>query len=175
MIKKILIVVTSVFLSALLSSCGIKSNSVNNSNQQAESKNKPEFLFILSAKEGEITKISNNKYKLVIKKSNFHEPVIAFSDRPFRIVKQLSMPKLIDLWDRGENSFKNDPPNASLNATNLDPVVIELIKTPIYNAQNNSFEFNFIVLDGRIKSGGIVSVGLVVDFISCSNSEMTCM
>lgn len=166
MIKKILMVVTSVFLAALLSSCGIKSNSVNgnnNSNQQAEPKNKPEFLLILSAKEGKITKLSNNQYKLVIKKSNFHDPVIAFSDRPNRIVKHLSMPKLIDLWDRGENSFKNDPPNASLNATNLDPVVIELIKTPIYNAQNNSFEFNFIVLDGRIKSGVASSVGLVVD------------
>ena len=100
MIKKILMVATGVFLAALRSSCGIKSNSINdnnNSNQQAESKNKPEFLFILSAKEGEITKISNNKYKLVIKKSNFHEPVIAFSDRPYRIVKHLSMPQLLML------------------------------------------------------------------------------
>jgi len=157
MIKKILMVVTSVFLAALLSSCGIKSNSINdnnNSNQQAESKNKPEFLFILSAKEGKITKLGDNQYKLVIKKSNFHESVIAFSDRPYRIVKQLSMPQFISLWDKGENSFKDDPPNASLNATHLDPLVIELIKKPIYNEQNNSFEFLFIV-----RSGVVVPVG----------------
>ena len=161
MIKKILMVATGVFLAALLSSCGIKSHSVNdnnNSNQQAESKNKPEFLFILSAKEGKITKLGDNQYKLVIKKSNFHESVIAFSDRPYRIVKQLSMPQFISLWDKGENSFKDDPPNASLNATHLEPLVIEMIKRPINNVRDNTYEIIFKVLGVRE-----VPVGLTDD------------
>jgi hypothetical protein len=73
------------------------------------------------------------------------------------------MPQLIDLWDRGENSFKDDPPNASLNATNLDPLVIEMIKKPIYNEQNNSFEFKFIVSSVVVPAGVYSEVSATMD------------
>ena len=37
-----------------------------------------------------------------------------FSDRPQRIVGHMSTTDFVDLWDEGENSFQEDPPNAVL-------------------------------------------------------------
>ena len=37
-----------------------------------------------------------------------------FSDRPQRIVGHMSTADFVDLWDEGENSFQDDPPNAVL-------------------------------------------------------------
>ncbi len=37
-----------------------------------------------------------------------------FSDRPQRIVGHMKTTDFVDLWDEGENSFKEDPPNAVL-------------------------------------------------------------
>ena len=37
-----------------------------------------------------------------------------FSDRPQRIVGHMSTSDFVELWDQGENSFADDPPNAVL-------------------------------------------------------------
>jgi hypothetical protein len=37
-----------------------------------------------------------------------------FSDRPQRIVGHMATADFVDLWDEGENSFMEDPPNAVL-------------------------------------------------------------
>jgi hypothetical protein len=37
-----------------------------------------------------------------------------FSDRPQRIVGHMKTTEFVDLWDEGENSFEEDPPNAVL-------------------------------------------------------------
>jgi hypothetical protein len=37
-----------------------------------------------------------------------------FSDRPHRVVGHVSSADFVDLWDKGENSFAEDPPNAVL-------------------------------------------------------------
>ena len=37
-----------------------------------------------------------------------------FSDRPQRIVGHMATADFVDLWDEGENSFEEDPPNAVL-------------------------------------------------------------
>ncbi len=39
---------------------------------------------------------------------------VYFSDRPKRIVGHLSTADFVELWDKGENSFAEDPPNAVL-------------------------------------------------------------
>ncbi len=38
-----------------------------------------------------------------------------FSDRPQRVVGHLTAGQFIDEWDKGENSFADDPPNAVLS------------------------------------------------------------
>jgi hypothetical protein len=37
-----------------------------------------------------------------------------FSDRPQRVVGHSGTPMFVDIWDEGENSFAEDPPNAVL-------------------------------------------------------------
>jgi hypothetical protein len=37
-----------------------------------------------------------------------------FSDRPKRVVGHLSAAQFVDLWDEGDNSFADDPPNGVL-------------------------------------------------------------
>jgi hypothetical protein len=37
-----------------------------------------------------------------------------FSDRPQRIVGHMTTSDFVELWDEGENSFEEDPPNAVL-------------------------------------------------------------
>lgn len=37
-----------------------------------------------------------------------------FSDRPQRIVGHMATTDFVDLWDKGDNSFEEDPPNAVL-------------------------------------------------------------
>jgi hypothetical protein len=37
-----------------------------------------------------------------------------FSDRPQRVVGHLATNDFVDLWDEGDNSFEEDPPNAVL-------------------------------------------------------------
>ena len=38
-----------------------------------------------------------------------------FSDRPIREVGHVSSQRFVDFWDEGENSFREDPPNAVLS------------------------------------------------------------
>ena len=38
-----------------------------------------------------------------------------FSDRPHRIVGNMSTTDFVELWAEGENSFESDPPNAVLS------------------------------------------------------------
>jgi len=38
-----------------------------------------------------------------------------FSDRPQRVVGHMTTIDFVDLWDEGENSFEEDPPNAVLS------------------------------------------------------------
>ena len=56
--------------------------------------------------------------------------VIYFSDRPARIAGHMSVSKFVEMWDRWNNSFKEDPPNAVLsilgeNGTENIVVVLE--------------------------------------------------
>ena len=50
--------------------------------------------------------------------------VIAFSDRPNRILKDITGSVLVKLWPEGKNSFKKDPPNAVISADNLKSQIV---------------------------------------------------
>ena len=44
--------------------------------------------------------------------------VIYFSDRPDRVAGHMSLKKFVESWGKGSNSFKTDPPNATLSVFN---------------------------------------------------------
>ncbi len=57
--------------------------------------------------------------------------VIYFSDRPARKAGHLSLEKFVESWNKGSDSFKADPPNATLSLSTKDGVkkhvVVKLI------------------------------------------------
>jgi len=46
--------------------------------------------------------------------------VIYFSDRPARNAGHLSLRKFVESWNKGSDSFKADPPNATLSVLEKD-------------------------------------------------------
>ena len=52
--------------------------------------------------------------------------IIAFIDRPYRIVKTITAKQLQDMWGEVKNSFKADPPNAVLSANGFDARIVFL-------------------------------------------------
>jgi hypothetical protein len=71
-----------------------------------------QWLFVITAKEGEIKKNDAGKYTLTLHHSKI-ERVLAFTDRPNRLVKIIAPQHFKKLWGgNANNSFKKDPPNA---------------------------------------------------------------
>ncbi|MCH7519687.1 MAG: hypothetical protein IH964_11775, partial [Candidatus Dadabacteria bacterium] len=79
--------------------------------------------------------------------------VIYFSDRPARKVGHISVSEFIEMWDKGGDSFKADPPNATLSVLKKDGannVVVELISVV---QKSGSVIFKVAVLEGTIPEG----------------------
>lgn len=115
------------------------------------SKEKPEYLFVLSAESG-----SFKGDTLTLKDVPL---VIYFSDRPDRIAGHMSLKKFVEDWGKGSNSFKKDPPNATISI--FDPkgnkdVVIEISDPQL---SGGDLVIKVRVLQGRIPdSFGAVSL-----------------
>jgi hypothetical protein len=79
---------------------------------------------------------------------------LMFSDRPERIVGHLSADQFIDGWGHGENSFRDDPPNAVLSFLptgdhNPEDVVMTLTNPRL---DGEDLTYNISVLDGDLPS-----------------------
>jgi len=106
-----------------------------------DSKN-PGYLFVLSATSGSL---KGDTLTL-----NGVPNVIYFSDRPARKVGHISVSEFIEMWDKGVDSFKADPPNATLSILTKEVVknvVVELISV---EQKNGSVVFKLAVLEGSI-------------------------
>jgi len=82
----------------------------------------PSYLYVLSATSGSL---KGDTLTL-----NGVPNVIYFSDRPARKAGHLSLEKFVESWDKGSDSFKADPPNATLSVLKKDGaknVVVELM------------------------------------------------
>ena len=75
--------------------------------------------------------------------------VIEFSDRPYRIVKHMTVFQLEDMWGKGINSFQDDAPNAVLSAQNVAAQIIvieslrikdKMLELVVYNTDGESAE-----------------------------------
>jgi len=76
--------------------------------------------------------------------------VIYFSDRPARKAGHMSVSEFIEMWDKGDDSFKADPPNATLSVLKKEGarnVVVELISV---EQKSGSVVFKVVVLDGKV-------------------------
>ena len=79
--------------------------------------------------------------------------VLYFSDRPARKAGHMSVSNFIEMWDKGDDSFKTDPPNATLSVLTKDGaknVVVELMSV---EQKGGSVVFKVAVLDGASPAG----------------------
>lgn len=124
-----------------------------------DKKEVPQYLFVQTAQ-----KVSSDGTTLTLHRVS---PItLFFSDRPERITGHGKTEEYVTNWAKGEDSFKTDPPNATLcvfgeGNEHIAEVVVELTK-PVYKDGNLSYTVK--VLDGELpKTGGACS--LFVDVI----------
>ena len=103
-----------------------------------EYKKPPSFLFVVQAKEAVLkpVKDDSSRYTLSMTLSDDNlNKIIAFSDRPYRLVDMMTAKQLHDLWGEGKNCFKADPPNAALSGNGLDASIVIVESMTIDNGQ----------------------------------------
>ncbi len=104
----------------------------------------PKFLYALSAKSGTF-----ENGRLTLKDVPL---VVYFSDRPARLSGMLSIEVFAQGWDKGSDSFRADPPNATLSILGKDGannIVVEL-SNPDVKVKEGSISFKVRVLQGEM-------------------------
>jgi hypothetical protein len=130
-----------------------------------DSKKGADWLFVLTAKHGEIAKNTQGQYVLTLKDQHMQR-VLAFTDRPQRLVKEITVTQLKDMWSQGADSFKQDPPNAVIVINGQSqPVVLTSIKVT-----SNQVQFT-LKQDGayRIQASSGPSAVFIDALCSCFN------
>jgi hypothetical protein len=116
-----------------------------------------EYLFVQNARE-----VSLQDGVLTLK--GVTPDTLYFSDRPERIVGRVTTQEFVDTWAKGDDSFKDDPPNAVLSVlhgTEAKDIVVVLKKPRL---EGNLLAYDVEVLDGdKVVHGG--NSALFIDVI----------
>jgi len=115
----------------------------------------PSYLFVLSATSGSL--------KGDILTLNGVPNVIYFSDRPNRIAGHISLEKFVESGNKGSDSFKADPPNATLSVLKKNGaknVVVELMSV---EQKNGSVVFKVAVIEDGADIGKFTESSLFID------------
>ncbi len=123
-----------------------------------------EWLYVVTADRFEL----EGDTLTLFKKS---DDLIAFTDRPYRKQMHLTFQELAKSWDQGENSFKDDPPNAYLtweDTSGDKPTMMAseliLLDLDLSGSQKGEYSFNVRYWQRNAKEsseGG--SVSLLID------------
>jgi len=120
----------------------------------------PKFLYTMSAKSGTF-----NGGTLTLKDVPL---VVYFADRPSRLSGMLSLQVFAQGWDKGSDSFRADPPNATLSILGKDGdknIVVEL-SDPEVKVKEGTISFKVWVIDGDVpKSFGTASLFIDSNFV----------
>jgi len=122
----------------------------------------PRYLFVISGTSGSL---KGDTLTL-----NGVPSVIYFSDRPDRVAGHLSLEKFVESWNKGVDSYKADPPNATLSVLTKDGaknVVVELMSV---EQKSGSVVFKSAVLEGNV-TGAFETSSLFIDYFY-PNSEL---
>ena len=120
--------------------------SANETQQEdAEAEEKVRYMFVQSAHSGSFVPVEGEmNYTLTLE--GVSPQTIAFSDRPERVVGQVSMQKFLD----GFCFSPENPPNAAIEIIEWDEeedvIVMELFD-PIYDAVNKTLQYNVSILE----------------------------
>lgn len=125
-------------------------------------------LNLIQAPNGQVVGNEKEGYKLILEESN--DTVIWFADRPIREAGSLHISNFLKTWDKGEDSFKKDPPNAVLIIDNSEPIVVELILAD-WNEKRATFEIKSLKGQKYTISEKSGPVTLFIDY-SLSNEDV---
>ena len=76
--------------------------------------------------------------------------VLYFSDRPARKAGHMSVSKFVEMWNKQSDSFKADPPNATLSVLNKDGDINAVVELKSVEQKRGSVVFILAVLEGTI-------------------------
>lgn len=112
-----------------------------------ESQDIVEYLFVHSAQNATLA-------DGVLKLDGINPSTLYFSDRPDRIVGHVTTEKFVSHWGSGDDSFKEEPPNATLSLLheNQAQLVVVVLKNPRLEA--GSLTYDVDVLDGDASAQG---------------------
>ena len=136
-------------------------------------KKKVEFLLVLSAGKAQMKPLGGKKYLLTMKLPNVGQ-VTMFSDRPQRIVKELTGEQFKKMWSGSSHSYKVNPPNAVLSAKGFRPVVVTLLGDSI-TGDVASYRFqSFSPVKGLKSSLLLQKVTLTIDSMPLCGNQKAC-
>ena len=88
-----------------------------------------------------------------------------FSDRPERVVGHVTSEMFVDLWDQGENSFAENPPNAVLAflepGDDVPVDVVSVIRNP--RMEGTALSYDIELLEGKMPAHAKGGVTLFID------------
>lgn len=123
-----------------------------------------EWLFVISSKEGEIKKNDQGQYELILNHAHI-ERVLAFSDRPNRIVKFISPQDFKKLWgEGGKNSFEKHPPNA-IAVFGQKKIAMKLMSASV---DKDKTSFVVSADDDKLRDVAMGGVSVFVDSQACA-------
>ena len=113
---------------------------------------KPSWLFVMT---GQVESV--NTGEIVI---NAHPKVVAFTDRPDRLVKAAALETFVDeTWNAGSDSFAKNPPNAALV---FEDAQVEIEELTLVSRSGNTVSFSTKKLSGGLPKPGD-QIALVID------------
>jgi len=76
--------------------------------------------------------------------------VVYFTDRPARKAGHMSLSEFIEMWNKGSDSFKSDPPNATLSVLKKDGAKNIVVELMTVEQKSGSVVFKVAVLEGML-------------------------
>jgi hypothetical protein len=101
-----------------------------------------QFLFVMNARSGTF-----DGERLTFENI---APIIFFSDRPYRVFGHTKPAKFVEAWNRGPNSFAEDPPNAILSVMGDSYVDSTMVTLSDPKFADGDFSYKVTVDDGKI-------------------------
>jgi hypothetical protein len=148
------LLITAVLAMAMVAQMGLLSGI-----SQAQQEQMPQFLFVQNAKG-----VVFDKGTISLK--GVSPATLYFSDRPMRIAGHFTTEEFVQMWGEGKDSFKSDPPNATLSIfqEDRDKLTDVVVKLSNPRLEGGDLTYHVAIIEGQMPAkGGICS--LFIDII----------
>ncbi|WP_415283453.1 hypothetical protein [Candidatus Nitrososphaera sp. FF02] len=129
----------------------IGSENLESDTAVSDADSEPSLLLVQHADSGTIEEENDAStsaiYKLTL--NGVSTNVMYFSDRPERIVSQMTTQLYVDGWNEGQDSFAADPPNAALvmNKDEGENIIVVELLNPVYDSETQTLVYDVVSLN----------------------------